>query len=259
MKPLLIAEYFTEASATSSSSSKKPLHYKAGSLLAPVSAQAVSPSDPFLTCKDSASADQKRKKIIAQNIFPALDSPPTPLEKKNESKKIPNLFLAHEISENTNAKLEWKSSSDTFIFGNFSDFSAVNCHRLEVPSNVPFVPIIVKSDSVLLPLELFVKSSCPASEPKPHSIHNAPQFALTVVLLGVRSSTTWFSSYSDCVLHPQLSNHHQVLNKIPHGKHIHHVLQLVELEVCELLSSYEFPEDDVFVGNAIANMNVKCG
>ncbi|KAJ1423433.1 hypothetical protein SESBI_12369 [Sesbania bispinosa] len=83
------------------------------------------------------------------------------------------------------------------------------------------------NDSVLLPPELFVKSPSPAPAPELHSIHNLSQFASTFVLLGVRSTTAWLSSYSDCVPHPQLSNHHQVLDEIPHGKHIHHILQLL--------------------------------
>ncbi|KAJ1383206.1 Peptidase M16, C-terminal [Sesbania bispinosa] len=77
------------------------------------------------------------KKIIAQNVFPALkatpssplqesrlhsplDSPPAPLEQKTESKKLSNLFLEHEIGEVSTTKLKWKSSPNRFIFGSFN-------------------------------------------------------------------------------------------------------------------------------------------
>ncbi|KAJ1388083.1 Ureohydrolase domain superfamily [Sesbania bispinosa] len=76
-KPLLITENFTEASSTSSSS-KKPLHYNAGCLLVPVSTQVVS------SAAESSS-----------------------------------LFLMHDSSKDSTAKLEWKSSPYPFIFGSF--------------------------------------------------------------------------------------------------------------------------------------------
>ncbi|KAJ1383142.1 DUF3352 domain-containing protein [Sesbania bispinosa] len=88
----------------------------------------------------ATSANQKKNKIIAQNIFSALqatpssplqesqlhsplDSPPTPLEKKTESKKLSKLFLMHDSGKNSTARLEWNSSPEPFNFGSFEPSS----------------------------------------------------------------------------------------------------------------------------------------
>ncbi|KAJ1414937.1 xanthine dehydrogenase family protein subunit M [Sesbania bispinosa] len=112
MNPLLIAEYFTEASATSSSS-KEPLHHNGGSLLVPTSTQLVSSSAHFLD-------------LIAGSSFSEISAAST---------KSSSLFLEHEIGDNTTAKLEWKPSPVSFHFGSFESIQVE--HQIPVAVSTP--------------------------------------------------------------------------------------------------------------------------
>ncbi|KAJ1401821.1 Regulator of K+ conductance, N-terminal [Sesbania bispinosa] len=147
------------------------------------------------SCKKKSSAASISFSLTAESSS-SVDATNTPLlsfTSVTSSSKISaaftDSFFMHQPGENSTSKLEWKPSPGPFLFGSFkladssssynlktklgmdetdnlccdleahSDSSAINCHRLEVPSGVPSVPIIVKSGNVFIVSKLCYISS----------------------------------------------------------------------------------------------------
>ncbi|KAJ1406185.1 heat shock 22 kDa protein, mitochondrial isoform X2 [Sesbania bispinosa] len=112
-KPLLIAEYFTEVSATSSSY-KEPLHHNGGSLLVPASTQLVSSSAHSAnliagsSLPEISAASTKSSSLFLHQIPVAVSAPSNKVANHNMSVE----FASVSRSFNTNAMRQYDHHAD---------------------------------------------------------------------------------------------------------------------------------------------------